>query len=79
MLNAGGFPVTSIGRWWWNYPPGGSPVVRRMWDFVFARRVHRHRQRPNIEPWPGRIQVAVQAAAALRGNEVVTICSEARR
>ncbi len=77
VLNADGFPVTSIGRWWWNYPPGGSSLVRRMWDFVFARRVHRHRQRPNIEPWPGRMQVAVQAAAVLRGNEVLTICSEA--
>ncbi len=77
VLNADGFPVTSIGRWWWNYPPDGSSVVRRMWDFVFARRVHRHRQRPNIEPWPGRMQVAVQAATVLRGNEVVTICSEA--
>jgi len=77
VLNEGGFPVTSIGRWWWNYPPDGSSVVRRMWDFIFARRVHRHRQRPNIEPWPGRMQVAVQAAAVLRGNEVLTICSEA--
>jgi len=77
LLNASGFPVTSIGRWWWNYPPEGSSAVRRMWDFVFARRVHRHRQRPNIEPWPGRVQVALQAAAVLRGNEVVTICSEA--
>ena len=37
----------------------------------------RHRQRPNIEPWPGRVQVAVQAAAALRANEVVTISSDA--
>jgi Kdo2-lipid IVA lauroyltransferase/acyltransferase len=77
LLNAAGFPVTSIGRWWWNYPPDESSPVRRMWDFVFARRVQRHRQRPNIEPWPGRFQVAAQAAAALRGNEVVTICSEA--
>jgi KDO2-lipid IV(A) lauroyltransferase len=77
VLQAGGFPVTSIGRWWWNYPPGGSSVARRTWDFVFARRVQRHRQRPNIEPWPGRVQVAVQAAAALRGNGVVTICCEA--
>ena len=77
LLNAGGFPVTSIGRWWWKYPPEGSSAVRRMWDFVFARRVHRHRQRPNIEPWPGRVQVALQAAAVLRGNEVLTICSEA--
>jgi len=77
LLHASGFPVTSIGRWWWNYPPGESSAERRMWDFVFARRVLRHRQRPHIEPWPGRVQVAVQAAAALRGNEVVTICGEA--
>jgi lauroyl/myristoyl acyltransferase len=77
VLNADGLPVTSIGRWWWNYPPDGSSAVRRIWDFVFARRVHRHRQRPNIEPWPGRMQVAVQAAAVLRDNEVLTIASEA--
>jgi KDO2-lipid IV(A) lauroyltransferase len=77
LLHASGFPVTSIGRWWWNYPPGESSAERRMWDWVFARRVLRHRQRPHIEPWPGRVQVAVQAAAALRGNEVVTICGEA--
>ena len=54
-----------------------SSVERRFWDLVFARRVLRHRQRPNIEPWPGRVQVAAQAAAALRANEVVTICSDA--
>ena len=77
LLHVSGSPVTNIGRWWWNYPPGGSRAVRRMWDFIYARRVLRHRQRPNIEPWPGRVQVAAQAAAALRDNEVVTICSEA--
>ena len=77
LLHLGRFPVTTIGRWWWNYPPDESSAVRRMWDFVYARRVLRHRQRPNIEPWPGRVQVALQAAAALRGNEVVTICSDA--
>jgi KDO2-lipid IV(A) lauroyltransferase len=77
LLHGDASPVTSIGRWWWNYPPDASSLVRRMWDYVFARRVHRHRQRPNIEPWPGRMQVAVQAAAALRANGVLTICSEA--
>lgn len=77
LLHAGGFPVTTIGRWWWNYPPDESSAVRRMWDFVYARRVLRHRQRPNIEPWPGRFQVAAQAATVLRDNETVVICSDA--
>jgi lauroyl/myristoyl acyltransferase len=77
LLHASGFPLTTIGRWWWNYRPGVSPAVRRFWDVVYARRMLRHRQRPNIEPWPGRVQVGVQAAAALRDNEVVTICSDA--
>jgi KDO2-lipid IV(A) lauroyltransferase len=77
LLHASGSPVTTIGRWWWNYRPGVSFAVRRFWDIVYARRMLRHRQRPNIEPWPGRVQVAAQAAAALRGNEVVTICSDA--
>jgi KDO2-lipid IV(A) lauroyltransferase len=77
LLHASGFPLTTIGRWWWNYRPGVSPAVRRFWDLIYARRILRYRQRPNIEPWPGRVQVAVQAAAALRGNEVVTICSDA--
>ena len=77
LLHASGFPLTTIGRWWWNYAPGLSPAERRFWDLSYARRVLRHRQRPSIEPWPGRVQVAVQAAAALRANEVVTICSDA--
>ena len=73
LLHASGYPLTTIGRWYWKYTPGMSSAERRFWDFVLARRVLRHRQRPNIEPWPGRVQVAVQAAAALRANEVVTI------
>ena len=39
--------------------------------------MQRHRQRPNIEPWPGRPEVAALAAAALRANEVVTIAVDA--
>ena len=66
-----------MGRWDWKYDTGVSSVERRFWNLVLARRVLRHRQRPNIEPWPGRVQVAVQAAAALRANEVVTISSDA--
>ena len=77
VLHASGFPVTSIGRWWWNYTAGISHAVssgeRRFWDRVYARPVLRCRQRPNIEPWPGRVEVAALAAAALRANEVVTI------
>ena len=77
LLHASGFPLTTIGRWYWNYTPGLSSAQRRFLDLVYARRVLRHRQRPNIEPWPGRVQVAAQAAATLRANEVVTICSDA--
>jgi lauroyl/myristoyl acyltransferase len=53
-----------------------SAIVQRMWGFVYGRRVDRHRHRPNIAPWPGRWQVAVQAANVLRANEVVTICCD---
>jgi lauroyl/myristoyl acyltransferase len=77
LLHASGFPLTAIGRWPWRYRPGKSSAEGRFWDLVFARRLLRHRQRPNIEPFPGRVQVAAQAAVALRANEVVTISSDA--
>jgi phosphatidylinositol dimannoside acyltransferase len=77
LLHASGIPLTSIGRWDWKYEPGLSSAERRFWDFVYARRLLRHRQRPMIEPSPGRIRVAAQAAVALRANEVVTISSDA--
>jgi len=77
VLHAGGFPVTTIGRWQYKYTASLSSVERRFWDLVYARRVRRHRQRPNIEPWPGRFEVATLAARALRANEVVTISIDA--
>jgi KDO2-lipid IV(A) lauroyltransferase len=77
LLHGGGSPVTTIGRWWWRFPPGHGSAASRVWEFVFTRRVLRHRARPNIEPWPGRVQVAVQAATALGANEVITISSDA--
>jgi KDO2-lipid IV(A) lauroyltransferase len=77
LLHAGGYPVTSIGRSWWNYTADKSSTERRLWAFVYTRRLRRHRQRPGIEPLPGRIRVAAQAAVALRANEVVTISSDA--
>jgi KDO2-lipid IV(A) lauroyltransferase len=77
LLHTRGFPLTTIGRWYWNETPGPSAAERRFWDIIYARRVLRHRQRPNIEPLPGRVQVAAQAAAALSANEVVMICSDA--
>jgi lauroyl/myristoyl acyltransferase len=77
LLHTRGFPLTTIGRWYWNEAPAPSSAERRFWDMIYARRVLRHRQRPNIEPLPGRVQVAAQAAAALGANEVVTICSDA--
>ncbi len=76
VLHASGFPVTTIGRWHHKYTVGLSSAERRFWD-LYLRPVRRHRQRPNIEPWPGRPQVAVLAAAALRANEVVTIAIDA--
>jgi lauroyl/myristoyl acyltransferase len=77
LLHANGYPVTAIGRTHGKYATDISSSERRLWDFVMARRLQRHRQRPNIEPLPGRIQVAVQAAIVLRANEIVTISSDA--
>lgn len=76
LLHANGSPVTCIARWWWNYE-SDKRSVQRFWDLNYARRVLRYRQRPNIEPWPGRVGVAAQAASALRDNEVVTIAVDA--
>jgi lauroyl/myristoyl acyltransferase len=77
LLGASGFPVTTIGRWQHNYTAGMSSAERRFWDLVYAKRLRRHRHRPNIEPWAGRVAVAAQAAAILRANEVVTIAIDA--
>jgi lauroyl/myristoyl acyltransferase len=84
VLHANGFPVTHIGRWDHNYKytfhdytAGLSAAKGLFWNLVYARPVLRYRQRPNIEPWPGRPQVAMQAAAALRANEVVSISIDA--
>ena len=73
VLHASGFPVTAIGRRTYMYAAGRSSAERWFWDRVYSRPVRRHRQQPNIEPWPGRPQVAVLARAALRANGVVTI------
>jgi KDO2-lipid IV(A) lauroyltransferase len=77
LLGASGYPVTTIGRWQYKYTANMSSAERRFWDLVYARRMRRHRRRPNIEPWAGRVQVAVQAAAVLRANEVLTISIDA--
>jgi lauroyl/myristoyl acyltransferase len=77
MLGAMGFPVTTIGRWQYNYTTRISPAERKLWDLVYGRPLRRHRNRPNIEPWPGRFEVAALAAATLRANEVVTIAIDA--
>jgi lauroyl/myristoyl acyltransferase len=77
MLGASGYPVTTIGRWQHNYTAGMSAAERRFWEKVQARPLRRHRTRPNIEPWPGRLDVATKAAAVLRANEVLTIVIDA--
>jgi lauroyl/myristoyl acyltransferase len=76
VLHASGFPVTTIGRRWYNYDADLSSTERWLLD-LYIRPTRRHRQRPNIEPWPGRPQVAALAAAALRANEVVTVAIDA--
>jgi lauroyl/myristoyl acyltransferase len=73
LLHASGIPITSIGRRTRIKGAELSSAERRFWELVYVRPVQRHRQRPNIEPWRDRPQVAVQAAAVLRANEVVTI------
>jgi len=77
LLGASGFPVTTIGRWQHNYTASLSAAERRFWDLVYARRLRRHRHRPNIEPWPGRLGVAAQAVGILRANGVLTIAIDA--
>jgi KDO2-lipid IV(A) lauroyltransferase len=77
LLGASGFPVTTIGRWQHNYTAGLSSAERRFWDLVYARRLRRHRHRPNIEPWAGRVGVAALAGAILHANEVVTVAVDA--
>jgi lauroyl/myristoyl acyltransferase len=77
LVNAIGYPVTTIGQWDWTYDPTVSSAERRFWDFAFSRRVLRHRTQPNIHPWPRRFDAAVRAAAVLRNNEFVTIASDA--
>jgi len=58
LLHASGIPLTSIGRWPANYTSGMSSAERRLWEFVYTRRLRRHRQRPAIEPLPGQVRVA---------------------
>lgn len=77
VLNASGYPVSTIGRWDWKYDPAVPPAQKRFWDLAYSRRVLRHRHRPNMEQWPGRIGVAVQAAGALRENEFLAIYADA--
>jgi lauroyl/myristoyl acyltransferase len=77
VLGASGLPVTTIGRWQHNYTAGMSSAERRFWDRVYAEPLRRHRNRPNIEPWTGRFDVAAKAASTLRAGEVVTIAIDA--
>ena len=76
VLHASGFPVTTIGRRGYNYDAGISSAERWLWE-LYVRPMRRYRQRPTIEPWPGRPQVAALAAAALRANEVVRVTIDA--
>jgi lauroyl/myristoyl acyltransferase len=76
VLHASGFPVTTIGRRGYKYDAGVSSAERWLWE-LYVRPMRRYRQRPTIEPWPGRPQVAALAAAVLRANEVVRVTIDA--
>jgi lauroyl/myristoyl acyltransferase len=77
VLHASGFPLTIIGRRTQVYAADRSSAERWFYELVYDRPLRRYRQRPIIEPWHGRPQVAVLAAAALRANEVITISIDA--
>ncbi len=77
VLQASGFPITTIGRRAHIYRAGLSSGERLLFRLVSSGPVQRNRQRPNIEPWPGRLQVAALAAQVLRANEIVTISIDA--
>jgi KDO2-lipid IV(A) lauroyltransferase len=77
VLHTSGFPITTIGRRTHVYAADRASIERWFWERVFTRPTWRYRQRPNIEPWPGRFKVAALAAAALRANEVITISIDA--
>jgi len=73
VLHVSGFPITIVGRRTQVYAADRSSAERWFYELVYDRPLRRHRQRPIIEPWHGRPQVAALAAAALRANEVVAI------
>jgi KDO2-lipid IV(A) lauroyltransferase len=77
LLHENGFPLTTIGRSVSAMLPDTSSLQRWVWNSVYIKRMRRHRQRPGIELQSSGIQAAVQAAVALRANEVVTISSDA--
>lgn len=74
LISICGFPITVIGR----LPSRTSQVDRkrsplnRFFHWLLVQKiVQRHRHRPYIEPRPGQIGVAAQAAIVLRHNELI--------
>ena len=75
VLHASGFPVTSIGRRWYNYDAGLSSAERWLWDATQAGAALSAAAEHRAMAWPA--PVAALAAAVLRANEVVTITIDA--
>jgi lauroyl/myristoyl acyltransferase len=73
LLGIAGFPVTVVGRWPSRTDPTMPPAVRAHWRLIIERRIMRHLRWPAIEPEPGQMSSAVQIAAILRQNAVVTM------
>jgi KDO2-lipid IV(A) lauroyltransferase len=73
LLGVRGLPITIIGRWPSKSDGDRSSIERFIFRHTYQKPISRHLHRPNIEPRPGQFGTAVQAAYALRQNELIGI------
>jgi len=73
LLGIRGYPITVVGRWPSKSDGDRSSLECFLFRQTYQKPVAHHRHRPNIEPRPGQIGTAVQAANVLRQNELLSI------
>ena len=73
LISMVGFPLTAIGRWTSQFDVKRSSIERFFIQIMAEKPMERHRRRANIQPHPGQIGAAVQAASVLRKNELLGI------